>query len=166
MTDTRAAAPRVLVVDDEETIRLAIGRYLERRGYAVTAAPGAAAALDLLGAAPGGHYALMLCDVRMPGMSGVELVPRARAADPLLAVLMLSAVDDAASARAAFTAGAVDYLIKPLELTALLAAVEAALRQLADAWTIRTQALGVARQTWHHRQSLNGPSTAPTPPPR
>lgn len=126
-----APRPRVLVVDDEETIRLAVGRFLERRGYAVTSRPNAAAALDALGAAPAGHYALMLCDVRMPGMSGVELVPRARAIDPLLAVVMLSAVDDATSARAAFAAGAVDYLLKPLELSALQAAVEEALRRRA-----------------------------------
>lgn len=120
---------RVLVVDDEETIRLATGRFLERRGYAVTSAPGAEAALRALAESPPGHFALMLCDVRMPGMSGVELVPRARAIDPALAVLMLSAVDDAASARAAFAAGAVDYLVKPLELSALQAAVEDALRR-------------------------------------
>ena len=122
MTDTDGAmrGPRasVLVVDDEGTIRLAIGRFLERRGYTITAVPDAGAALGALEASPAGHYALMLCDVRMPGMSGVDLVPRARAVDPALAVVMLSAVDDAASARAAFLAGAVDYLVKPLELTA------------------------------------------------
>lgn len=120
---------RILVVDDEETIRLAIGRFLERRSYAVTTVSDAAAALRTLDAAPAGHYALMLCDVRMPGMSGVDLVPRARAADPALAVLMLSGVDNAASARAAFTAGAVDYLVKPLEFSALQAAVDEALRR-------------------------------------
>ncbi|HEY0776944.1 MAG TPA: response regulator, partial [Gemmatirosa sp.] len=80
------ADARVLVVDDEETIRLAIGRFLERRGYAVTLAGNASVALDALEAAPPGHFALMLCDVRMPGMSGVDLVPRARVADPALAV--------------------------------------------------------------------------------
>ncbi len=128
MTDQHA---RVLVVDDEGTIRLAVGRFLERRGYVATTVPDAAEALRALDAAPAGHYALMLCDVRMPGMSGVELVPRARAVDPSLAVVMLSAVNDAASARAAFTAGAVDYLVKPVELSALQAAVDAALRRRA-----------------------------------
>ncbi len=129
---------RVLVVDDEETIRLAIGRFLERRDYAVTVVPNAASALDALAAEPAGHYALMLCDVRMPGMNGVDLVPHARTLDPGLAVIMLSAVDDAASARAAFTAGAVDYLVKPVELAALQQAVEDALRR---------RALERARQT-------------------
>ena len=124
-----SADVRVLVVDDEETIRLAIGRFLDRRGYAVTLASSAATALQALEVGRGGHYALMLCDVRMPGMSGVELVPRARALDPSIAVIMLSAVDDAASARAAFTAGAVDYLVKPIELAALQHAVEDALRR-------------------------------------
>ena len=128
----------VLVVDDVETIRLAIGRFLDRRGYATTLVGDAASALRALEAVPAGHYALMLCDVRMPGMNGIDLVPRARAVDPTLAVMMLSAVDDAASARAAFTAGAVDYLVKPLELSALQIAVEEALRR---------RALDVARRT-------------------
>lgn len=131
MSESDQPRARVLVVDDEETIRLATGRFLERRGYAATVVPDAAAALAALEAVPAGHYALMLCDVRMPGMSGVALVPRARAADPALAVVMVSAVDNAASARAAFTAGASDYLVKPLELSALQAAVEDALRRRA-----------------------------------
>lgn len=128
---------RVLVVDDEETIRLAIGRFLERRGYAVTTVADAAGAMQALTAVPAGHYALMLCDVRMPGITGVQLVPHARAVDPALAVVMLSAVDDAASARAAFAAGAVDYLVKPVELSALQVAVDDALRR---------RTLDVARQ--------------------
>ncbi len=125
----RAAVETVLVVDDEETIRLAITRFLERRGYAVMPAPDASAALRALEASPPGHFALMLCDVRMPGLSGVDLVPRARAIDPTLAVVMLSAVDNAASARAAFTAGASDYLVKPVELAVLQASVEDALHR-------------------------------------
>ena len=142
MTDltrpSTATRVSVLVVDDVETIRLAIGRFLDRRGYAVTLVGDAAAALHALEAVPAGHYALMLCDVRMPGMSGLDLVPRAREIDPALAVMMLSAVDNAASARSAFVAGAVDYLVKPLELSALQAAVEEALRR---------RTLEVARRT-------------------
>jgi putative two-component system response regulator len=131
MTDPQAAdattAPvRILVVDDEETIRLALGRFLRARGYEVHAVAAGQAALDAI--APGA-YALMLCDVRMPGLSGLDVVPRARQLDPDLAVVMLSAVNDAPTARNALTQGAADYLVKPVELAVLLQAVEKALHQ-------------------------------------
>lgn len=119
---------RVLVVDDEETIRLAVTRFLGRRGYAVEVANTGADAVRAVEAAPG-RYAVMLCDVRMPGAGGLDAAARARAADPALAVVMLSGAHDAATARAAFAAGASDYLLKPLELTALEQAVAAAIRR-------------------------------------
>jgi DNA-binding NtrC family response regulator len=99
-----AAAPgapvRVLVADDEETIRLALGRFLRARGYETDAVDGGAAALAAVEAAPG-RYALLVCDVRMPGVSGLDVVARVRAVDPDLAVVMLSGVHDVATARAA-----------------------------------------------------------------
>jgi response regulator RpfG family c-di-GMP phosphodiesterase len=123
--DVRGAV-RILVVDDEETIRLALGRFLRARGYEVEAVPSGAAALA---AVTPGRFALMLCDVRMPGVNGVDVASQAHAADPQLAILMLSAVNDAATARAAFAAGAVDYLLKPVELAVLHGAVEQALHR-------------------------------------
>ena len=114
-------AGRVLVVDDEETIRLALAKFLRGRGYAVTTAASAAEALARLGEA---RFELMLCDVRMPGMSGTDLLPHALAADPDLGVLFLSAVNDAPTATAALSTGALDYLTKPVELAELQAAVE------------------------------------------
>jgi response regulator RpfG family c-di-GMP phosphodiesterase len=126
-----ASAPvRVLVADDEETIRLALGRFLRQRGYEPeVVADGAAAAAAVEGAP--GRYAVLLCDVRMPRVGGLDVVARARAADPDLAVVMLSGVHDAATARAAFAAGAADYLLKPLELAALEQALATALRRRA-----------------------------------
>ncbi len=121
---------RVLVVDDEETIRLALERVLRRRGYEVEAVPGGAEAVGAVERAPG-RYAVLLCDVRMPGLTGLEVAARARAADPDLAVLMLSGVGDAATARLAFAAGASDYLLKPLEVEALEQALTAAVRRRA-----------------------------------
>jgi len=114
-------AGRVLVVDDEETIRLALGKFLRGRGYAVTTAASATEALAHLGEA---RFELMLCDVRMPGMSGTELLPHALAVDPDLGVLFLSAVNDAPTAATALSTGALDYLTKPVELAELQAAVE------------------------------------------
>ena len=96
---------RVLIVDDEETIRLALAKFLRTRGYNVQTAESGAGALDLLHR---GKYVLMLCDVRMPGMTGVELVPRALAIDPELAIVMLTAVNDAPTAAEVLSAGAMD----------------------------------------------------------
>lgn len=117
---------RVLVVDDEETIRLALSKFLRTRGYNVQTAESGTAALDLL---QRGKYVLMLCDVRMPGITGVELVPRALAIDPELAIVMLTAVNDAPTAAEVLSAGAMDYLMKPIELADLQQAIERVLHR-------------------------------------
>ena len=119
---------RILVVDDEPTIRLALGRFLRHRGYEVDDAAAGPQALELIRP---GHYALMLCDVRMPGLSGLDVVPQALERDPDLAVVMLSALNDAPTAREALVQGAADYLTKPVELSVLLQAVERALHKRA-----------------------------------
>jgi len=117
---------RVLVVDDEETLRLALAKFLRSRGYNVQTAESGPAALDLL---QRGSYVVMLCDVRMPGLTGVELVPRALAIDPDLAIVMLSAVNEAPTAAEVLSAGAMDYLTKPVELGDLQLAIERALHR-------------------------------------
>lgn len=117
---------RLLLVDDEDTIRLVLGRHLRTRGFDVETASSAAEALGILETQ---RFALALFDVRMPGMSGLDLVPRAREIDPSMAIVMLTAVNDANTATDALTHGALDYLMKPLELSALEAAVERALHK-------------------------------------
>jgi putative two-component system response regulator len=104
---------RLLVVDDEESIRLSLGTFLTRSGYEVETAESAFQALEMLDS---GHFALMLSDIRMPGMTGVELVPRALATNPDLAIVMLTAVNDAPTATEALSRGAMGYLTKPVEL--------------------------------------------------
>ena len=118
--------PRVLLVDDEETIRLALAKFLRTRGYTVDTAPGAVEALELLRES---RYTVILCDVRMPGMSGVELVPQALELDEDVAVMMLTAVNDAPTATEALSGGAMDYLIKPIELRDLEDAMKRVLRR-------------------------------------
>jgi response regulator RpfG family c-di-GMP phosphodiesterase len=120
---------RVLVVDDEESIRLALSKFLRARGYEVTAA---ASGEEALAAVQSGlKFALMLCDIRMPGMSGVELVPQALEVDPDIAVMMLTAVNDAGTATEALASGAMDYLMKPVELKDLERAIERVLHRRA-----------------------------------
>jgi putative two-component system response regulator len=121
-------AQRVLVVDDEESIRRAIGRFLQTRGFQVVTAESGAEALEHLAQQP---FVLMVCDVRMPGLSGVEVVPRALQLDSELAIMMLTAVNDAPTATEALSQGAMDYLMKPVELADLEQAIERALHKRA-----------------------------------
>ena len=127
MLSSRSDAPtRLLVVDDEDTIRLVLAKYLRTRGFEVATAESGDAALETLA---GARFDLMLCDVRMPGLSGVEIVPAALERDPDLGIVMLSAVNDAPTATEAMSQGVLDYLTKPIELQHLYDAVQRALHK-------------------------------------
>jgi putative nucleotidyltransferase with HDIG domain len=115
-----------MVVDDEESIRLAIGKFLRSLDYEVVTVDSGSAAIDLL---DGQRFTLMVCDVRMPGMSGVDVVARASAIDVDMAILMLTAVNDAPTATEALANGAMGYLMKPIELEDLRGAIVSALRK-------------------------------------
>jgi putative two-component system response regulator len=117
---------RILVLDDEEPVRVALARFLRGRGFDVVVEGSAVAALELLAS---GRFAVLLCDVRMPEMSGLEVVPRALQIDGDLAIVMLTAVNDAATATEALAHGAMDYLVKPIELINLQTAVGRALHR-------------------------------------
>jgi response regulator RpfG family c-di-GMP phosphodiesterase len=117
---------RILVVDDEEHLRQALVRFLSRRGYQAIAAQNGTEALAVI---KDQHPALVLLDIRMPGMSGIDVVPEALTIDPDLAIVMLSAVADATSAAVCMQRGALDYLTKPIELSDLDLAVTRALRR-------------------------------------
>lgn len=126
--DDSTVVARVLVVDDEAAIRTALSRFLKMRGFhAVPVASGAAA----LEAMQQQHFEGMVCDVRMPGMTGLELIAPALAHEPDLAIVMLSAVNDAVTASTALARGAANYLVKPIELVDLHRAVVEALARRA-----------------------------------
>lgn len=118
----------LLVVDDEEPIRNALKRFLEGEQFAVHTAASGQEALTVL---QQHDIALMLADIRMPGMSGIDLVPQALEVAPDLAVVMLSAINDATTAALCMQRGATDYLTKPIELDDLARAVQRALRRRA-----------------------------------
>src|SRR5690349_7790167 len=124
--DTQESPTTVLVVDDEEGIRQALDRFLTRLGYKVLQAASGAEALDRQTAQ---QPQAMLSDIRMPNMSGVELVPKALAVDSDLAVIMLTAIDEPRTAIECLKLGAYDYLIKPVDLDELELSLQAALRQ-------------------------------------
>jgi response regulator RpfG family c-di-GMP phosphodiesterase len=123
---SESTSKRLLVVDDEASVTDALARFLRSRGYDVETASSGEAALSALA---DGRFVAMLCDVRMPGMSGVETVPRALRVDPDLAILMLTGMNDAPTATNTLFAGALDYLLKPIELADLHQAIERALHR-------------------------------------
>ena len=116
----------ILVVDDEEHVRTAIGRYLEQQGYEVAMAVTAEQALGIVRRQ---KITGMLLDVDLPGMNGVELVPQLLEVEPALAILMLTAVNDATTATLCMQRGATDYLIKPVDLEHLGRAIQRALQR-------------------------------------
>ncbi|MDO8666390.1 MAG: response regulator [Gemmatimonadales bacterium] len=113
MTD----APRVLVVDDEDALRSVLERALTKLGYRVTSASSGAEALQVL---PWCDANAMICDVRMPGLSGIDVVARALEIHPELPIIMLSGVGEATMAALCIQRGASDYLVKPFDLPDLV----------------------------------------------
>ena len=113
------------MVDDEPGIRATLARFLTRLGYRAIEAEHGAHALERQAVE---RPAAMLCDVLMPEVTGVELVPKALAHDPDVAIIMLTAVDRPGTAIECLRLGARDYLIKPVDLDELRISLEAALR--------------------------------------
>ncbi len=107
------ARPRIFVVDDAEGIRGVLSAMLEARGYAVDTAESGRSALELLAA--GARPDLVLLDVMMPGLDGLETLRQLKERHPELPVVMLSVVGKAAAIVEAMRLGAADYLNKPFD---------------------------------------------------
>jgi len=118
------APARILVVDDEKLIRWSVSERLQRDGYEVLSAESGEQALEIVSASPPD---LVLLDVRLPGIDGVQTLQRALAVHPDLAVLMMSAHSTVDIAVEAMKHGAIDFLVKPFPFQALDAAVERAI---------------------------------------
>ncbi len=116
----------ILVVDDEEPIRRLIGYLLQTHGYTVDFASDAREARQKLDEQP---FALMLCDVNMPGESGMDLVRNTLAEHPHTAAIMVTGLDSSVLANAALDVGAFGYIIKPFESNEVLIDVTNALRR-------------------------------------
>jgi two-component system phosphate regulon response regulator OmpR len=121
--------PHLLVVDDDERLRVLLQRYLTGNGYRVSVAPGAAEARVLMKAMA---FDLLILDVMMPGESGLELTQAVRR-DSTVPILMLTARGDPADRIAGLELGADDYLPKPFEPRELLLRVNALLRRASAA---------------------------------
>ncbi|MBD3379158.1 MAG: response regulator [Candidatus Omnitrophica bacterium] len=104
---------KILVVDDEKAVRDALEAFLKKKGYEVSAAGTADECLDLLAKE---RPRVILLDIRMPGMSGVEAIKKIREIDAEVGIIMVTAVVDEEVAKETIRLGASDYIVKPFDL--------------------------------------------------
>ena len=123
--DQRApvAPPSILVVDDDAGQRSLLDSFLRSQGFITTLADSGERALELL---PAGNFSLMISDVRMSGLSGLDTLRRLREQRFTLPVLLVTAYADIREAVGAMRDGALNYLAKPIDLDELLATVRQA----------------------------------------
>ena len=116
----------ILVVEDDEAIASGLVRVLDGQGFSVRRVGGGRPAL----AVAGEDVALVILDLGLPDMDGIDVCRRLRVSRPDLAILILSARDQELDVVAGLDAGADDYLVKPFRLSELLARVRAHLRRV------------------------------------
>ena len=119
----------VFIVDDDPSVRDALSLLLSLRGYATATF---ASAEDFLAALKTTWRGCVVLDIRMPGLSGLELQRQLLANKPRLPVIVMTAHGDVAAARQAVLADAVDFIEKPFDADQLLAAVQTALASLRE----------------------------------
>ena len=120
------AGARILVVDDEEIIQVSLGRTLGRQGHQVEAVGAAATALEQLASR---RFDLVITDLMMPKMNGIELMERLQGQDQTTPVLMITGYPTIRTAVQALRLGAIDYLTKPFTRSELMGPVNRALRR-------------------------------------
>ena len=112
---------RILIVDDDPGQRSLLDSFLRGQGFETVLAPSGERALELLRGSE--RFSLMISDVRMPGISGLETLRQARRENAVLPVLLVTAYADIREAVGAMRDGALSYLAKPIDLDELLATV-------------------------------------------
>ncbi len=137
-------AAHILVVDDEEPIQLLLREYLERSGFVVECVSRGEAAITRIEQV---HFDVVLLDLRMPGIGGLEVLRRAREIDESLSVIILTGYMTVDSAVKALKLGAEDYLLKPLDPDVL---------QLALARTIKQRRLQMEHRLLQQRMAALG----------
>lgn len=122
-----ASPPHLLVVEDDPALQTLVAGRLRESGYSVATASSGPEALTLADAEP---PALVVLDVMLPGMDGLEVCRRLRTRYPLVYIVMLTARADEMDRVVGLEVGADDYVTKPFSLSELVARVRAALRRL------------------------------------
>ncbi len=121
------AEERILIVDDEEAVRHSLATALESAGHTVVDAASGSEAITRLRS--GSSWGLVLTDLVMPGMSGIELLEEVQLRDSQIPVILVTGVHDISVALEAIRRGAYDYLLKPFQHEQLLAVVARALEK-------------------------------------
>jgi DNA-binding response OmpR family regulator len=147
------AMARILVVDDEPRIVSFVSRGLAAAGFAIDSAHDGVRALDLMRTRP---YELVVLDLLLPGIDGMDVLRRIIERKPDQRVLVLSALSDVASKVRCLELGASDYLAKPFALTELVARVRARLRQPGAAPMARILQAGRVRLDLRRRMADSG----------
>jgi len=155
---------RLLVVDDEANLRTGLRDLLSLMGYHVEEAASGREALESLQSEP---YDLMVLDIRMPGMDGVEVMHRARQMYPDLSIIVLTAHASLESAIAAVKSGAADYMLKPFNVDDLATTISQALQERAEELRHRQllNLIGSALGTLDQAERSATPSPSPPAPP-
>jgi DNA-binding NtrC family response regulator len=104
--------PHILIVDDEEIVRESLSGWLEKDGYTVSTAPDGPTALERVRE---GAWSILLVDLKMPGMDGLQVLEAARKLQPDAAVVMITAYATVETAVKAIKLGATDYIVKPFD---------------------------------------------------
>lgn len=126
--------PRVLVADDEKALAEVCRRVIASLGFEVDTVDDGQKAFDRVQAA-GGAYEMVVSDVKMPGLDGLELAARLRKRFPKIDVILMTGAPDLQAAVESLKAGAYDYLVKPLDIDVISACINRCWekRQIADA---------------------------------
>ncbi len=117
---------RILIVDDEFSVRDSLENWFRKDGHRVTVASNASEALDVM---ESGRFDVAVVDIKMPGVDGVELQDRMQQRDPEMAVIMITAFASVETAVRTLKNGAFDYVVKPIEPDELSHRVRRALEQ-------------------------------------
>lgn len=143
----------VLLAEDDEAIASPLARALQREGYTVQVVGDGPGALELASHDP---FDLVVLDLGLPGMDGLEVCRRLRTVRPELAVLMLTARTDEVDFVVGLDAGADDYVAKPFRLAELMARVRALLRRRAGTGEEVLDVAGVRMDHAAHRVQVDG----------
>ena len=144
---------KILLVEDDEIMRITLQDRLLRENWQVDAALNGRAALSFLEQK---HYHLVLSDIRMPGMSGLDLLHRARRLSPFIDIFMMTAYGSVEDAIACLRDGAADYILKPFEMDDLIIRIN----RIFEMQTVRARCASLEERCRQEHQDIIGSSAA------
>ena len=153
MLEKGVTIARILIVDDEEEIRTMLRRCLEDPAFEFIESSNAMDALDKM---RGNRFSLVISDLRMPGMSGIDFLRTLKTCDPEVPVILITGVRDLETAVETLKLGACDYITKPFDVYAIRRSVENALERSRLAMENRCYQMELERLVRERTLELNG----------